>query len=193
MKMLAGAIVFLVGLAGAECVPQLVWALQAPPVKQKSQVFDDFTQRVKDYLKLHKTVESSLPRQKTTKHGKIIIDRQHALAQKIAEARSNAKQGDVFTPEISEQFRSVIQAKFHGASAPNMRKTIRQGEPLTKVELTVNGAYPEKLPLTTVPPTLLINLPQLPREVAYRIVGHDLVLLDTEARIVVDFIGGAIP
>jgi len=91
--MLAGAIVFLVGLAGAECVPQLVWALQAPPVKQKSQVFDDFTQRVKDYLKLHKTVESSLPRLKTTKHGKTIIDRQHALAQKIAEARSNAKQG----------------------------------------------------------------------------------------------------
>jgi len=59
--------------------------------------------------------------------------------------------------------------------------------------LIVNGAYPGNLPLTTVPPTLLINLPQLPREVAYRIVGHDLVLLDTEARIVVDFIGGAIP
>jgi hypothetical protein len=74
-----------------------------------------------------------------------------------------------------------------------MRKTIRQGEPLTNVQLTVNGAYPEKLPLTTVPPTLLINFPQLPHEVAYRIVGHDLVLLDTEARIVVDFIAGAIP
>jgi hypothetical protein len=44
-----------------------------------------------------------------------------------------------------------------------------------------------------MPPTLLINLPQLPREVAYRIVGHDLVLLDTEARIVVDFIPGVIP
>jgi hypothetical protein len=185
--------VFLIGLAGTECVPLAAWALQASPVKQKSPTFDDFKQRVKDYLKLHKTVESSLPRLKTTRHGKTIIDRQHALAQKIAEARSNAKQGDVFTPEISAQFRNVIQTKFHGASAPNMRKTIRQGEPLTKVELTVNGDYPEKLPLTTMPPTLLINLPQLPREVAYRIVGHDLVLLDTEARIVVDFIAGAIP
>jgi hypothetical protein len=191
--MLAGAMVFVIGLAGAGCVPLVAWAPQAPPVKQKSQTFDDFRQRVKDYLKLHKTVESSLPRLKTTRHGKTLIDRQHALAQKIAEARANAKQGDIFTPEISEQFRSIIRAKFHGASAPNMRKTIRQGEPLTKIELTVNGAYPEKLPLTTVPPTLLINLPQLPREVAYRIVGHDLVLLDTEARIVVDFIAGVIP
>jgi hypothetical protein len=191
--MLAGAMVFLVGLAGVECVPQAAWASQAPPVNQKSPTFDDFKQRVKDYLKLHKTVERSLPHLKTTKNGKTIIDRQHALAQKIAEARPNAKQGDIFTPEISEQFLGVIRAKFHGASARNMRKTIRQGEPLTKVELTVNGDYPEKLPLTTMPPTLLINLPQLPREVAYRIVGHDLVLLDTEARIVVDFLAGAIP
>jgi hypothetical protein len=162
-------------------------------VSQKSPAFDDFTQRVKEYLKLHKAVESSLPRLKTTKQGKTIIDRQHALAQKIGEARSNAKQGDIFTPEISEQFRRVIRTKFHGADAPNMRKTIRQGEPLTNVQLLVNGAYPGHLPLTTVPPTLLLNLPQLPREVAYRIVGHDLALLDTEARIVIDFIPGAIP
>jgi hypothetical protein len=185
--------IFVIGLAGAGCVPLVAWAPQATPVKQEAQTFDDFKQRVKDYLKLHKTVESSLPRLKTTKNGKTLMDRQHLLARKIAEARSNAKQGDIFTPEISEQFRQIIRAKFHGAGAPNMRKTIRQGEPLTKVQLTVNGAYPEKLPLTTVPPTLLINLPQLPHEVAYRIVGHDLVLLDTEARIVVDFIAGAIP
>jgi hypothetical protein len=191
--MVAGAVVFLIGLAGAGCVPVAAWALQAPPVSQESQAFDDFTHHVKEYLKLHKTVERSLPRLKTTKHGKTIIDRQHALAQKIAEARSNTKQGDIFTPEISEQFRRVIRTKFHGAGAPNMRKTIRQGEPLTNVQLIVNGAYPGNLPLTTVPPTLLLNLPQLPREVAYRIVGHDLALLDTEARIIIDFIPGVIP
>src|SRR5713101_7936570 len=191
--MVAGTVVFLIGLAGAECVPVVAWALQAKPVSQEPQAFDDFTQRVKEYLNLHKTVGSSLPRLKTTKHGKTIIDRQHALAQKIAEARSNAKQGDIFTLEMSEQFRRVIRTKFDGAGAPNMRKTIRQGEPLTNVQLIVNGAYPGNLPLTTVPPTLLINLPQLPREVAYRIVDHDLALLDTEARIVIDFIGGAIP
>jgi hypothetical protein len=138
-------------------------------------------------------VESSLPRLKPTKNAKTIIDRQHALAQKIAEARSNAKQGDIFTPEITEQFRRVIHTKFHGPSAPIIRKTIQQGEPLPNLPLSVNGAYPGDLPLTTVPPTLLMNLPQLPREVAYRIVGHDLALLDTEARMVIDFIPGAIP
>jgi hypothetical protein len=59
--------------------------------------------------------------------------------------------------------------------------------------LSVNGAYPENLPLTTVPPTLLLRLPQLPERLAYRIVGHDFVLQDTEARLVIDLIPGVIP
>jgi hypothetical protein len=80
-----------------------------------------------------------------------------------------------------------------GAKAKNVRKTIRQGEPLIDVRLSVNAAYPDRLPRTTVPPTLLLSLPQLPPEVAYRIVGHFFVLEDIEARIVVDFIPGAIP
>ena len=33
----------------------------------------------------------------------------------------------------------------------------------------------------------------LPEKIAYRIVGHDFVLQDTEARLVIDFIPGALP
>ncbi len=51
--MVAGAVVFLIGLAGAKCVPVVAWALQAPPVSQQSQAFDDFTRRVQQYVKLH--------------------------------------------------------------------------------------------------------------------------------------------
>jgi hypothetical protein len=80
-----------------------------------------------------------------------------------------------------------------GANAANVRRTIRQGEPLTGVHLTVNGAYPEHLPSTTVPPTMLLRLPRLPDKLAYRIVDHDFVLQDTEARLVIDLIPGALP
>ena len=81
----------------------------------------------------------------------------------------------------------------HRESAPNVRKTVRQGDPVTGWRLTVNSGYPDGLPLTTVPPTLLRHLPQLPEGVAYRLIGHDFVLEDTEARLIVDFIQGAIP
>lgn len=164
---------------------------QAPPTNQSPAAFLDFTTRVQDYLKLRKGL--AVPRRKNTKVRREIVERQVALAQKIREARANAKQGDIFTPQIAEQFRQAIRSKFQGASASYVRKTIRQGEPLKDVHLSVNEAYPDNLPRTTVPPTLLLCLPQLPQEVAYRIVGHSFVLQDVEARVVIDFIPGAIP
>jgi hypothetical protein len=47
--------------------------------------------------------------------------------------------------------------------------------------------------LTTTPPTLLVKLPELPQELAYRFVGRDLTLIDIEARLIVDLIPNAIP
>jgi hypothetical protein len=162
---------------------------QTPALNKQPPGFDDFTQRVQQYMKLRK----ELPHQRTTKHQEQIVDRRHSIAGAIREARPTAKQGDIFTPESSAEFLKVIRATFQGSNAANVRKTIRQGEPLTGVHLTVNGAYPEHLPSTTMPPTLLLRLPRLPDKLAYRIVGHDFVLQDTEARLVVDLIPGALP
>jgi hypothetical protein len=179
----------LVVSAGALRIPLAA----APPQKVASipenPTFGDFSQRLAQYLKLRK----ALPQERTTRRQEEIVDRRHAVAQSILELRTGAKQGDIFTPEISEQFLRVIRGTLQGSSASNVRKTIRQGEPVEGVHLTVNGAYPEHLPLTTVPPTLLLRLPLLPEKLAYRIVGHDFVLEDTEARLVVDLIPGAFP
>jgi hypothetical protein len=87
----------------------------------------------------------------------------------------------------------VIQTAFQGSNSSDVRKTIRQGVPVSGWKLAVNDDYPESLPVTTVPPTLLLHLPQLPTGVAYRIIGHDFVLADTEARLIVDFIAGVLP
>jgi hypothetical protein len=51
----------------------------------------------------------------------------------------------------------------------------------------VNMTYPPEWPLQTFPPTLLFQLPQLPEELEYRFVDNALILRDTEANIVVDF------
>jgi hypothetical protein len=183
------AVVFSIGLVGALRIPVAAGPPQIPPVTPAPPAFREFTERVQEYLKLQK----AMPRLRTTKQRKEIVERRHALAQKIRETRSNAKPGDIFTPEVSEEFRRVIRSAFQGPNAPNVRKTIRQGEPVPGWHLSVNGDYPEHLPLTTVPPTLLLHLPQLPPEVAYRIIGHDFVLEDTEAALIVDFIPGALP
>jgi hypothetical protein len=135
----------------------------------------------------------TLPNQHTTKRQAQIVDRRHTLADAIREARATAKPGDIFTPESTPEFLKVIRGTVQGSNSANVRKTIRQGEPLAGVHLTVNGAYPEHLPSTTMPPTLLLRLPRLPDKLVYRIVGHDFVLQDTEARLVIDLIPGALP
>jgi hypothetical protein len=183
------AAVFLTVLVGALSIRVAAGSPQVPPVSPEPPAIREFTQRVQQYLKLRK----ALPKERTTKHQEEIVDRRHALAQAIRESRAGAKQGDIFTPEISDQFLKLIRSTLQGSNASNVRKTIRQGEPVASLHLSVNGAYPENLPVTTVPPTLLRRLPQLPERVAYRIVGQDFVLEDTEARLVIDFIPGALP
>ena len=58
-----------------------------------------------------------MPRLQTTKQPKKIVEWRNALAQKIREARSNAKQGDIFTPEVGDEFRRVIRSAFQGPNA----------------------------------------------------------------------------
>ena len=59
--------------------------------------------------------------------------------------------------------------------------------------MKVNAPYPSDEPLSTVPPGLLLNLPELPESVNYRFVGRDLVLLDSKAALMIDYVREVIP
>lgn len=156
--------------------------------------FKEFTGRVQEYVKLHKTVESSLPSLKSKEElPEMIAAHQQALARKIREARPHAKPGGIFTRAIREAFRHAVRSVFQGPEAAQARATIKQGEPHNEIHLRVNEVYPDAVSYTTVPPSLLLKLPKLPDEVAYRIVGHDLVLLDVKADMVIDLIPRIIP
>lgn len=61
------------------------------------------------------------------------------------------------------------------------------------LQVKVNAKYPEAQPLPTVPANLLLNLPPLPEPLEYRIVEKRLILLDSAADLVVDYVPNAIP
>lgn len=157
-----------------------------------SSEYKEFLKRVDEYVRLHKSVEGTLPALKPTDVPELITAHQEALARKIREARPNAKPGDIFTEDTGEAFRKTIHHELHGPEGRHARKTIRQGEPV-KMHLEVNQPYPDGVPYTTLPPTLLLKFPKLPAEVAYRIVGHDLILLDVRASLIVDLVKDLIP
>ena len=152
-----------------------------------------FSQRVDEFVRLHNSVEATLPKLKPTDLPEMITAHQQALARKIREARPSARRGDIFTDDAREAFRHAVRGEFQGPHATNARATIQQGDPVKAVRLRVNQPYPDGLPYTTVPPTLLLKLPKLPAEVVYRIVDRDLVLLDVKANLVVDWIPEVFP
>jgi len=169
-----------------------------PPVPQpgaeEARVFKIFTARVQQYVKMQKAVEDSLPGLKPTNDVARIAEHEHALARKIAQARRGARQGDIFTEDVTRRFRRIIRAEFQGPNAQDARSTIRPDDSSKfMVRLRVNDVYPEGMELITMPPTLLGKLPQLPQELEYRIVGRDLMLKDTKAGLIVDLIPNAIP
>ena len=161
--------------------------------KEDEVAFKEFSDRVQDYIKLQKDIESSLPAFNSTDLPEMIAAHQQALARKISEARPKAKTGDIFTDSAREAFRHVIHNAFHGPDGENARATMLQGAPVKELHLQVNRIYPDATPYTTVPPTLLSVFPKLPEQVAYRIASRDLVLIDLKSNMVIDLIHEIIP
>jgi len=119
-------------------------------------------------------------------------DARHELANKIRTARAGAKQGQIFTPEIADYFRKQISATLNGPHGNEVRQSLRHAEPV-KMDLQINQSYPANVPLQSTPPTLLLNLPELPKGMEYRIIDRELVLRDSDANIIVDYIPDAFP
>jgi hypothetical protein len=165
----------------------------AKPPEKDTAGFKEFSANVQRYVDLHNRLNKSLPKLKNHASPAAIATHQHALAGRIQAARKNAREGDIFVPNAAKAFQDVIAREFQGPQGKNARATMRQGAPLNNVHIRVNQVYPEALPYTSVPPTLLLKLPKLPGELAYRIADRDLLLLDLKANLVVDVLRGALP
>jgi len=154
--------------------------------------FTAFNERVKEYIKLRDKLEGQLPKLSSKSQPAEIEEHLVALQKSIIVAREGAKPGDIFTPEAADSIRSIIKQEFKGARLRKLRETVREAE--TKgVPLRVNVPYPETKELIEMPPTLLLKLPTLPKQLHFHFVGRSLLLIDKEARLIVDYLPGALP
>jgi len=192
LKLRCGPLFLALVIIASSCGFAQEKADSTPPGEEQAG-FKEFASLAQKYAGLHRKIEGSLPKLKTNSSPALIDARQQTLAEHIQQARENAHPGDIFSPAASEAFHRVIARTFRGSQGDNARATIRQGAPVANAHLQVNHAYPSKLPHTTVPPTLLQKFPKLPPELAYRIVGKDLVLLDVKANLIADVMRQALP
>jgi hypothetical protein len=166
----------------------------APPVltPAEKETVKAFEKRVKEYVSLRESLERKLPSLSSEAKPEEIEAHKKAFEASVRKSRANAKPGDVFTPDIAGYIKTTIKTEFKGTDRKELRQTVLEAD--TKgVQVRVNYPYPETKELAQVPPTLLLKLPQLPKQVRYRFVRRHLLLVDRENGLIVDYIGNALP
>ena len=97
-----------------------------------------------------------------------------------------AVEGLKSSPGIQAMVKRVLKDVLSGPGGGTVKASIMDENPGVP-QLLVNERYPSSIPLSTMPPQLLDHLPPLIGELEYRFIGPRLVLVDTEADIILDF------
>lgn len=164
-----------------------------PAVNPDAAAMAEFKAKVEEYAKLHRRLARGDARLKETDDPAEINTAMETLAAKVQAARRDARHGDIFTPRVRPAFRRLLAPELKGEDGADAKVVLRDDAPAPgTVPFKVNAPYPDDQPRPTVPVNLLLTLPTLPEPLEYRIVGQHLLLLDTDADLIVDYILNAI-
>jgi hypothetical protein len=164
-----------------------------PAVNPDAAAMAEFKARVEEYAELHRRLAKGDARHQETRDPSKITKATETLAAKVQTARAGAKHGDIFTPLVRPAIRRLLAPELKGEDGRDAKAILLDDAPARgTVPFKVNAPYPEDQPRPTVPANLLLTLPALPEPLEYRIVGQHLLLIDTEADLIVDYVLNAI-
>jgi ABC-type transporter MlaC component len=158
----------------------------------EKQLFADFDRRVKDYLEQRKAVAKKLPALSKEATPAEIEAYQKNFSDRLRAMRTGTKPGYIFIPAFTAYVRQTIQTEFPPRDKAEIKQTILEAENKA-VPLKINYPYPEAQELTQIPPTLLLKLPTLPKEVKFRFVRRHLLLVDSDNGLIIDYAMNALP
>jgi hypothetical protein len=121
------------------------------------------------------------------------IARLNALAEVPREARKAPREGAIFTPDVADLFRRRLATRFFGDeySGADLVAEMEKREVVAS-PIRVNEPPAWEVDNAIQLP-LLRDLPLLPEELEYQLVGRNLVLIDVPSNLVVDVIRAALP
>lgn len=158
----------------------------------EAKALETMNDRLKAYLDIHTKLEQGLPELPKDATPQQIDEHQRLFEQKMRDARKAAKRGEIFTPDAEPVIKRLLAAVFSTSEGKDLMASIMDEYP-AGLKLTVNGRYPDAIPVSTVPPEILQTLPKLPEDMEYRFIGRHMILLDTHAHVIADFIENALP
>ena len=159
---------------------------------QELQAKQEFEERLKGYIDLHKKLEATLPKLSKEATPEELDKNQRALGLLIKAERAAAKRGEFFSPGMEQLVRRTMKSVLSGRDAKTIKGSIMDENPGVP-DLQVNDRYPDSIPLSTMPPQVLEPLPALTEDLEYRFIGQRLALVDSHAHIIVDFTNDVLP
>jgi hypothetical protein len=156
-------------------------------------VVEPFERRVKEYVKQREQIEQRMPKLSKESKAEEIEAHKKQLQELVRKNRLTAKRGDIFTPDASAWIRAAIKDEYKGKDRIELRKSVFREAENKGVPLRVNYPYPESQEMLEMPPTLLLRLPPLPKQIRYRFVGDNLLLIDRENGLIIDYMRNAVP
>ena len=177
----------------------------APPqaVDMDPEALTKFQKEVEDYVDLHQELLKRIPTVTAHSTPEEIAAHRRKMTEAIRAERAEEKQGAIFKPKVAAAFRELINKEMASPEGPAMLEEMRSGNPKvegtptqgnpmrevqTAVVVAVNAVYPDSAPASTVPSSLLLKMPPLPGQVKYGFVGSALIIRDTEASVILDFV-----
>ncbi len=168
------------------------------PESPIAEPLDQFNQGISEYMKVRDRLADSIGPVDETKSQSEIAARAAALAAAITTARTSARQGQIFTTDAAVVIATIIKDEYRRrsdsltASRQEQANEYREDN-LPPFEPQVNQLFPTIYPLPTFDALLLPLLPKLPDHLEYRRVEHFLLIRDTEANLIVDYMPNAFP
>ena len=159
---------------------------------QDSPAIAQFQAEIAKYMAIRRGLLNELSGPKGDSSATELNNASDALAAAIQRRRPNKEPGALFPPAVAEALKRRVSDAVRSANLVPVLAGIDDesggvGQP------TVYLRYPAAEQMATMPPSILAVLPALPKELEYRIVGTYLVIRDTDAALVLDFIPAAVP
>ena len=166
---------------------------QSPSDERRAAAVRAFDHRVDEYAALHRRLEAPVAPARPYRSARAIDLNRAYLAAAIKAARPAARQGDIFGPPVDALLRDLVTRALADENAEEMLLDLFEEHPFTfGFHPRVYHPYPDWA-THEMPAILLQHLPALPDDLEYRIVDHDLVLLDIHANLIVDVLPDAVP
>lgn len=153
---------------------------------------EQFNVEIAKYMAIRSALLNEVPGPKPESSAVELNQASDALSAAIRRRRPNARPGAIFTPAVAEAIkRRISEAVRNSNLGPALANIDDEGAGIKAP--TIHLRFPDAAQMATMPPAILAVLPALPKELEYRIVGTYLVLRDSDAALLLDFIPGAVP